>query len=69
MTEPPLEDQLTALILEVEEVAKKLNRPVPEVLTFLMHRELMITNRQLTVIHDLIFRVCMDKEEEEKGGD
>lgn len=50
--EPTIEDQLTASILEVEELAKKLNKHVYEIMPFLQQRELMLINQQLIHIHE-----------------
>lgn len=47
-----LEDQLTASILDVEEIAKKLNKDIYEIMPFLHLRELTIINQQLRAIHE-----------------
>ncbi len=50
--EPPIEDQLTASILEIEGMAKKLNKDVYEIIPFLQLRELTIINQQLSAVHE-----------------
>lgn len=64
--EPTLEDQLTASILEVEELAKKLNRPGHEIVTFLQLRELTIINQQLRVVHEHLDMIEARMKEEDE---
>lgn len=59
---PPLKDQITESILATEELAKKLNKNVHEIIPFLQMRELMIINTQLRAIHE-----HLDMIEERRG--
>jgi len=66
--EPTLEDQLTASILEVEEIAKKLNKDIYEIMPFLQMRELTIINQQLLAIHEHLDMIEERVQKTEKTG-
>ncbi len=64
--EPPIEDQLTASILEIEGMAKKLNKDVYEIMPFLQLRELTIINQQLRVVHEHLDMIEARMKEEDE---
>ncbi len=66
--EPTLEDQLTNSILEVEKIAKKINKHVYEIMPFIQLRELMIIKQQLYAIHEHLDMIEERVQKTEKTG-
>jgi hypothetical protein len=63
--EPTLEEQIESMRKNIAELARKLKISPEKTLNFLSHRELVIMNRQLTEIHEMLDLLYKEKKEKE----